>query len=102
MSKVARGNVQCILVRRIDFNAKNESWDDFTQIPQKFPRDQQLFDQLNDDGLKLGEWVTVPDPFDNDWPFEKRYPGARYPPELDLYDGSLIALPLSWTSKILS
>ena len=84
------------------FNAKNESWDDFTPIPQKFPRDQELWDELNNDGLKLGEWVTVPDPFENDWPFDKRYPGARYPPDPALYDGSLVSLPRSKSHKISS
>ncbi len=98
MTKAERGNVECILVRRIDFNAKNESWDNFTPISQKFPSDQELFKTLEYDGLELGEWVTIPDPFENDWPFEKRYPGARYPPELDLYDGSLIAPPISISS----
>ena len=99
MTKVARGNLECILVRRVDFDAKNESWDNFTLIPQKFPQDQELFNTLKNDGLQLGEWVTVPDPFDNDWPFERRYPGARCPPELGLYDGSFIALPLSVSSE---
>jgi len=30
--------------------------------------------------LKLGEleWVTVPDPFEDQWHFVERYPGKRY------------------------
>jgi hypothetical protein len=81
MTKEARGITACILVRRVNFNAKNETWDNFTPIPMKSPNDDKILNALESDGLKLGEWVTVPDPFEKDWPFEKRYPGARYPPE---------------------
>jgi hypothetical protein len=80
MTKEARGKSTCILVRRVDGDAK-ETWDDFTPIQQKLPNDEEIFKALEADGLKLGEWITVPDPFEHQWPFARRYPGARCPPE---------------------
>ena len=44
-------------------------------------KDEKMVEALADDGLKVGEWVTVPDPFEDKWPFAKRYPGARCPPD---------------------
>jgi hypothetical protein len=81
MTKEARGKTVCLLVRRVESNVKTETWENFTPIPQQSPEDDKIFHALESDGLKLGEWVTVPDPFESDWPFAKRYPGARCPPE---------------------
>jgi len=93
MTKTARGDTVCILIRRINFNAKNETWENFTPIQQK-PNDEKIFNAMESDGLKLGEWVTVPDPFESDWPFAKRYPGARCPPE-PAFDGFKTGLRLT-------
>jgi len=80
MTRQERGKSVCLLVRRVNFNAKNETWNNFTPMPKK-SQDDDFFNILGSDGLKLGEWITVPDPFEKDWPFAKRYPGARCPPE---------------------
>jgi hypothetical protein len=66
--------------------AKDETLENFTPIPFNVAEDQSIVDALESDGLKLGEWVTVPDPFQEDWPFERRYPGAPCPPEIDEAD----------------
>ncbi len=81
MTKEDRGKPVCLLVRRVNLNTKNETWNNFTPVPKKSPEDDDIFNTLGNDGLKLGEWITVPDPFEKDWPFAKRYPGARCPPE---------------------
>jgi len=77
MTKEARGKTVCILVQ-VEVDVKYESWDEFTEIPPK-SNDDEVFTALEKDGLKLGEWVTVPDPYQ---PFYKRHPGARCPPEI--------------------
>ncbi len=87
MTKEARGKGLCLLVRRVDFNVKDETWESFTPLPHKPVKDDKISDPLEKDGLKLGEWITVPDPFEDEWPFWKRYPGARYPPG-PVYEGS--------------
>ena len=94
MTKEARGKSVCILVRRVHFNAENETWNEFIPIPRKSPKDEEIFNALENDGLKLGEWITVPDPFEDDWPFTKRHPGARCPPE-PVYEGNRTGLKLS-------
>ncbi len=94
MTNKARGKTVCILIRRVNFNAKNETWENFTPIPQRSPNDEKIFNALESDGLKLGEWVTVPDPFESDWPFTKRYPGSRCPPE-PVYKGYKTGLRLT-------
>jgi len=93
MTKTARGNTVCMLVRRMNFNAKDETWENFTPILQK-PGDEEIFDALESDGLKLGEWVTVPDPFESEWPFRRRYLGASCPPE-PVYKGYKTGLKLA-------
>jgi hypothetical protein len=41
-------------------------------------KDEKLREHLFQDGLKEElEWVTVPDPFETQWPFAKRFPGRR-------------------------
>jgi len=80
MTITARGNTVCILVRRFNRNAKNEIWENFTPIQQKSPNDDEIFNAMESDGLKLGEWVTVSDSFESDWPFAKRYPGPEHDP----------------------
>jgi len=94
MTKEARGKTVCILVRKVNFNAKNETWENFTPILQKSPNDEKILNALESDGLELGEWVTVPDPFESAWPFAKRYPGARCPPE-PVYEGNKTGLKLT-------
>jgi len=79
MTKEARGKSACILVRLTE-NVVDEAWDNFTTIPAK-SKDDEIFSAFESDGLKLGEWVTVPDPFGAEWPFYRRYPGVRCPPE---------------------
>lgn len=39
---------------------------------------------LAKDGLVLGVWVTVPDPWQDKWPFARRHPGRRPAPEPSL------------------
>ena len=78
MTKKARGKTVCILVQVQE--DVNETWDNFTPIPPK-SKDEEIYTAFESDGLQLGEWVTVPDPYGADWPFYKRYPGARCPPE---------------------
>ena len=80
MTKEARGKTVCILVQ-VEVDVKDESWDEFTEIPPK-SNDDEVFTAFEKDGLKFGEWVTVPDPYQEDWPFYKRHPGARCPPEI--------------------
>ncbi len=80
MTPEKRGQSICILVRRAHF-VKNETWDNFTPIPMKPAKDEDVFKWLANDGLKLGEWITVPDPFQDEWPFERRHPGATFPPD---------------------
>ena len=80
MTKEARGTTVCILVQ-VEVHVKDETWDEFTEIPPK-SNDDEVFTALEKDGLKLGKWVTVPDPYQEDWPFYKRHPGARCPPEI--------------------
>jgi hypothetical protein len=46
-------------------------------------KDEKLRECLFQDGLKEElEWVTVPDLFETQWPFAKRFPGRRCPPDL--------------------
>ena len=95
MTKEARGESICLLVRRVDFNVQNETWNNnFTPLPHKPANDDNISNALESDGLKLGEWVTVPDPFEDEWPFSKRYPGARCPPE-PVYEGFSTGLRLT-------
>jgi hypothetical protein len=94
MTKEARGKTVCVLVWRVDFNAKDETWENFTPLPQKSPNDDKIINALESDGLKLGEWVTVPDPFEDEFPFSRRYPGARCPPE-PVYGGYKTGLRLT-------
>jgi len=75
------GKPVCILVRQVQFNIKNETWDTFSSIPEK-PHDG-IVDWLERDGLKLGEWVTIPEPFEEVWPFRSRHLGKRCPPDPD-------------------
>ncbi len=80
MTTDKRGNPVCILVRRAHFT-RNDTWGNFTEIPIKSPGDQDMVEWLKRDGLKLGDWVTIPDPFEDEWPFARRYPGSRCPPD---------------------
>lgn len=68
----------CILIQQVR-TTNDETLD--TSIPLNTADDQSVFKALERDGLKLSEWVTVPDPFEEEWPFERRHPGALYPPE---------------------
>jgi hypothetical protein len=45
------------------------------------PKDEELLKQLQADGLIVEDWVTVPDPWEQEWPFALRYPGQRCPPD---------------------
>ena len=72
MTKESSGETVCILVQ-VEVDVKYESWDEFTKIPPK-SNDDKVFTAFEKDGLKLGEWVTVPDPYEEDWPFYKRHP----------------------------
>jgi len=94
MSKEAHGESICLLVRRVDFEVKNETWENFTSLPHKPAKDDKISNALEKDGLKLGEWVTVPDPFEDEWPFSKRYPGACCPPG-PVYEGLSTGLRLA-------
>ena len=49
-------------------------------------QDREIFERCKADGLHLGEWITVPDPWESDWPFAKRHPGKRCPPDLKLVE----------------
>lgn len=82
MTKESRGGDVCILVLHA-CNTDGESLDSFTQISSNTVEDRKIFDALEGDGLKLGEWITIPDPYQEDWPFHKRYPGVPCPPETD-------------------
>lgn len=42
-------------------------------------RDRVLSDNLVADGLALGPWITIADPGEVEWPFEKRHPGQSFP-----------------------
>ena len=72
----------CILDQQV-CTANDETLSNSTPIPFNIAEDQSVFNVLESDGLRLGEWITVPDPFEEKWPFERRYPGAPYPPETD-------------------
>ena len=82
MTKEARGNELCLLVQQV-CTANDETLDNFTPMPLNIAKDQSVFKALESDGLVLGEWITVPDPFEEEWPFERRHPGALCPPETD-------------------
>ena len=43
------------------FFSDDETSYDFTPIPANAVEDQKVFDASERDGLKLGEWLTVPD-----------------------------------------
>ena len=80
MTTETRGNSLCILVRHARL-VKDENLKNFTSIPMSLPADEKIVELLAKDGLKLGEWVTIPDPFEDECPFVKRYPGKRCPPD---------------------
>ncbi len=82
MTKEARGSEVCILVQQVR-TANLETLNNFTPISLNTAKDQSVYKALEGDGLVLGEWITVPDPFEEEWPFERRHPGAPYPPETD-------------------
>jgi len=44
--------------------------------------DKELREMLAADGLEVGEWITIPDPWGVEWPFARRHPGKRCPPDL--------------------
>jgi len=91
-TKEVYGTTICLLVRRVNFKVKDETWNNFTPMAHKPDTDDKISNALEKDGLKLGEWVTVPDPFEDEWPFEKRHPVALYPPER-AYEGCITMRP---------
>jgi hypothetical protein len=73
----------------------NEMWNEFEDIPydDKARHARKLWQK---DGLE-GElqWITVPDPFETDFPFHARHPRKRAAPEPDaLIDGTGIELKI--------
>ena len=79
MTTETRGNSLCILVRHVRL-VNDENVKEFEPIPMNLA-DEKIIESLAKDGLKLGEWVTIPDPFEDEWPFAKRYPGKKCPPD---------------------
>ncbi|KAF9457633.1 hypothetical protein BDZ94DRAFT_1240602 [Collybia nuda] len=73
---LAQEKLICLLTRRFQ-HVEDETWDKFKPI-QMSTEDVRFRKLLEDDGL-VGEleWITVPDPFEEDWPFHKRYPGSN-------------------------
>ena len=80
-TKGVRGRDVSVFIQQV-YNVDGETLDNFTPIPLDTVEDQKVFEALEKDGLKLGEWITVPDPFEEEWPYERRYPGVPFPPDI--------------------
>lgn len=76
------GQSECVLVCRLNRNSK-ETWNKF-QILEERDKDIELRKKLALDGLEVGEWVTIPDPLEDEWPFARRHPGKRCPPDPEI------------------
>ncbi|KAE9408936.1 hypothetical protein BT96DRAFT_913621, partial [Gymnopus androsaceus JB14] len=76
------GDSVCFLISRL-YRTSTETWKKFDPLSMR-DEDKELFARCKEDGLLLGEWITIPDPWEDDWPFAKRYPGRRCPPDPDI------------------
>jgi hypothetical protein len=62
-------------------NVQGETLENFASIDMT-EDDKKLRELLRQDGLEEElQWLTVPDPFESEWPFAKRHPGKRCAPD---------------------
>ncbi|KAF5350183.1 hypothetical protein D9757_013077 [Collybiopsis confluens] len=73
------GGSVCFLMSRLNRTSK-ENWKKFEDLGMR-EEDMTLLTRCNEDGLKLeaGNWVTLADPWETEWPFYLRYPGRLCP-----------------------
>lgn len=76
------GDSVCFIVSRL-YRCKTETLYNYDKLQMR-DQDRQLHDELVQDGLLLGDWITIPDPWEDDWPFAKRHPNRRCPPDPEL------------------
>ena len=73
------GTDRCLLIGRI-YRASTETWKKYEELEER-PQDVARREAMVADGLELGQWLTVPDPWQDEWPFNVRHPGKRPAPE---------------------
>ncbi|KAF5358843.1 hypothetical protein D9757_014246 [Collybiopsis confluens] len=73
------GGSVCFLMSRLNRTSKG-SWKNFGDLDMR-DEDVTLVTRCNEDGLriKIGDWMTVADPWEAEWPFYLRYPGQSCP-----------------------
>lgn len=71
----AVGTDRCLLIGRI-YRASTETWKKYDELEQR-PQDVARLEAMVADGLELDQWMTVPDPWQDEWPFYVRHPGKR-------------------------
>ncbi|KIK57847.1 hypothetical protein GYMLUDRAFT_246508 [Collybiopsis luxurians FD-317 M1] len=76
------GDSVCFLVSRL-YRSSTDTWNNYKGLDMR-EQDHALFERVTHDGLALGEWITIADPWEDDWPFYKRHPGKRCPPDPDV------------------
>ncbi|KAJ7802417.1 hypothetical protein B0H14DRAFT_2892274, partial [Mycena olivaceomarginata] len=77
------GTDRCLLIGRI-YRASTETWKKYDELEER-PQDVARREAMVADGLELGQWLTVPDPWQDEWPFYVRHPGKRPAMQADLH-----------------